>query len=560
MRRHDPMSAGWWRACGLLLALVMTTIAARAQTEPESDPPGRVGRIAVVDGAVSWFDIGEGRWSEAQRNRPLTTGDRLSTGRDASAELRIGSTTIKLGEATEIELLRLDDERIRVQLHRGSLALRLRSPAIAAETEFGTDEAWLLPRRGGLYRIDREDGTTFASTWRGEMVVDGDATLVVDPGRRLQLWREGPAGALRHRWTAPVDDRFAARVLREDRDDERSASASHVSPETTGFEDLDRHGRWDRHPEYGAVWIPYAVGDDWAPYRHGRWAWVRPWGWTWIDDAPWGFAPFHYGRWAHWGGRWVWVPGSYVARPVYAPALVAWIDGPSFGIGARFGGPTLSWVPLAPWELFRPYYRVSPRYHDRVNTPDHRRWWPPPRGGANRDGTWGHQGVPGAVTVVPADRLRPPRAGRDDRTGRDDRSNRDDRSGRDDRGDRGDRGDRDRRDDRDDTRPPRSRSDGPPPPPPTRPLQPLPSRVQPQQPATPATPRPPRVAEPTPTRPPLVRDERDGRGRGAAPAPPPPPAALTPLPARPQAPAEPRPREREPERERDEGRGRGALR
>jgi len=60
----------------------------------------------------------------------------------------------------------------------------------------------------------------------------------------------------------------------------------------------------------------------WAPYREGHWAWVEPWGWTWIDDEPWGFAPFHYGRWAFVAGAWSWVPGRLdpAVRPVYAPA------------------------------------------------------------------------------------------------------------------------------------------------------------------------------------------------------------------------------------------------
>ena len=131
--------------------------------------PGRVGRLAEVSGPVWWFDLEQGQWAEAQRNRPLTAGDRVSTGRDARAELRIGSTTVKLAEGTELELLRLDDERVRIQLHRGSIALRLRSREVALETAFGTDEAWLQPQRGGLYRLDREDDTTFANAWRGEM-------------------------------------------------------------------------------------------------------------------------------------------------------------------------------------------------------------------------------------------------------------------------------------------------------------------------------------------------------------------------------------------------------
>src|SRR5256885_3839541 len=43
---------------------------------------------------------------------------------------------------------------------------------------------------------------------------------------------------------------------------------------------------------------------------------------SWVDDAPWGFAPFHYGRWTIVGGSWGWVPGPIRVRPWYAPALV----------------------------------------------------------------------------------------------------------------------------------------------------------------------------------------------------------------------------------------------
>lgn len=79
-------------------------------------------------------------------------------------------------------------------------------------------------------------------------------------------------------------------------------------PEMTGAEVLNRHGRWEQHPEYGPVWWPTAVRPDWEPYRHGRWVWVRPGGWVWWEDVPWGFAPYHYGQWVTWGNRWVWAP------------------------------------------------------------------------------------------------------------------------------------------------------------------------------------------------------------------------------------------------------------
>ncbi|MFO1296524.1 MAG: DUF6600 domain-containing protein [Rubrivivax sp.] len=96
----------------------------------------------------------------------------------------------------------------------------------------------------------------------------------------------------------------------------------------------------ERRPDYGAIWYPSTVTAGWAPYRYGRWAWVRPWGWTWVDEAPWGFAPFHYGRWVHWHGRWCWAPGGYVQRPVYAPALVAWVGGPGLGFPSTRAPPS----------------------------------------------------------------------------------------------------------------------------------------------------------------------------------------------------------------------------
>jgi hypothetical protein len=116
------------------------------------------------------------------------------------------------------------------------------------------------------------------------------------------------------------------------------------------------------------VWIPARVASGWAPYRYGRWAWVEPWGWTWIDDAPWGFAPFHYGRWAYVRNRWVWAPGVVVRRPVYAPALVAFVGGSHFSVSASFGsGGGVAWFPLAPGEVYRPAYHASDRYVRNVN-------------------------------------------------------------------------------------------------------------------------------------------------------------------------------------------------
>jgi len=145
----------------------------------------------------------------------------------------------------------------------------------------------------------------------------------------------------------------------------------------TGYEDLDDNGTWSYAGSYGPVWYPTSVPGGWAPYRYGHWVFISPWGWTWVDDAPWGFAPFHYGRWVVVGGVWGWVPVAprpavvavgYV-RPVYAPALVAWVGGPHFGIGVAVGGVAagVAWFPLGPRDVFCPAYRVGPRYVENVN-------------------------------------------------------------------------------------------------------------------------------------------------------------------------------------------------
>jgi hypothetical protein len=423
----------------------------------QDDPPGRVGRVVDTQGAVSWFDHEDGQWAPTSRNRPLTSGDRLSTAPNGRAELRVGSTVLRLGPNTEVELLRVDDERMRFQLHSGALAVRVRSRDIADELELLTQEARLQPLRAGHYRLDRTDDTTHAGAWRGSLRVEDARGLVIESGQRVELWREGrerrdqrdlkdsrdsrdpqtmgpaPQGELRSNWLRMTDDAFASWALREDQQDDqdrRSASSRYVSPEMTGAEDLDRHGRWEQHPEYGAVWLPFEVAAGWAPYRSGRWAWVRPWGWTWVDEARWGFAPFHYGRWVSWRGRWGWCPGGYVARPVFAPALVAWVGGPRVSIGVSVGLPAIAWVPLAPREAYVPHYRHSPVYIDRVNVnpvfnrgqqqqpgqgrgPDQGR---DPGRDPGRDQNaprpvptgpvmYSNQGVPGAVTVVPQDVL-----------------------------------------------------------------------------------------------------------------------------------------------------------
>jgi hypothetical protein len=350
------------------------------------------------------FDAETREWQRLVRNQTVGEGDRLRTDERARVSVRVGSTSLWIDERSDVELTQLDEDRTLISIERGDVALRLRTTEAVQETRLRTREGTLGAETAGLYRVEQLDRGTKAYAFQGRLRFDWQRAAEATPlwlaeGEQVEFWWPGGPRAERSRLYA---DAFSDWVLAESRAEGDWQVARYVSPEMTGAEDLDRHGRWETAPEWGTVWIPSVVVPNWAPYRFGHWAWTRHWGWTWVDDAPWGFAPFHYGRWVIWGGRWCWAPGSYVHRPVYAPALVGWVGSGgvsvSITLGSRAAPPRVGWYPLAPREVYVPTYRHSPRYEYRVNDrPDWRAARdpiPPGRPHLYRE-------QPAAVSVVP---------------------------------------------------------------------------------------------------------------------------------------------------------------
>ncbi len=341
--RH-ALLALWLLAWLGLAALFLAATPARAGSLP-GELPALAGRLSAVAGDVRWFDRDSGAWvqsNEAQplRNWPLAPGDRLRTGAGGRAELRIGSTTLRLGADAELWLPRLDEQAVLLHLQAGSLAVRL---AEIDRDGFGpvemlTREGRWLPQRPGHYRLDRQRDATQASAWRGELRFESrDSALNIVAGRRADLWQDA-GGTTRYAWAGIERDGFADWVARDERQDDAPISARYVPPGVSGWQDLDRHGDWIDEPQHGMVWQPRLVAPGWTPFHDGRWAYVAPWGWTWIDAAPWGFAPFHYGSWLTVGGRWSWSPGARHERPRFAPALSGWVSRPHVGVNIHIGG------------------------------------------------------------------------------------------------------------------------------------------------------------------------------------------------------------------------------
>ena len=333
-----------------------------------ADPPGRAVRLAYATGAVSFLPAGENDWLEARVNRPLWIGDRLWAGQGARAELQFGNASVYAASDTSASILNFDDRRAQFELTQGTLVVQVRTLDGDDTIEVDTPNLALVLRRPGAYRIDvAPDGDwTAVAVIRGEAEAFGTQTSYLLRGNERYRFRGTDLADFR-RDPVRTGDAFDRWVAERVRYAERSASARYVSTETIGYADLDAHGTWRTVASYGPVWVPSRVEPDWAPYRYGHWAWVDPWGWTWIDDAPWGFAPFHYGRWAYVDDRyWAWVPGPRKVRPVYAPALVAFVGGGNVNISVGLGSG-VAWFPLAPGEVYRPAYTASRDYFTRVN-------------------------------------------------------------------------------------------------------------------------------------------------------------------------------------------------
>jgi hypothetical protein len=325
---------------------------------PAQDPPARVARLSLLQGQVSFQPASVNDWTGATINYPITIGDHLYADMDSRAELQLGSTAIRLGATSALSFLNLDDRVVQMRLDQGGLIVRVLSLEPDEIYEIDTAQGAVTLLQPGEYRVDTDPdrNATMVTVRSGNASVNtNNGTFAVNPQQTAYFTGDGqPQFASANPFDAL--DQFS---MDQDRVREQMPAPRYVSQDMPGWQDLERNGQWTDDREYGPVWRPRTVSADWAPYRYGHWAWVEPWGWTWIDDAPWGFAPFHYGRWVMVGGGWAWVPGRVQRRPVYAPALVAFVGG-----GAIAG---VAWFPLGPREVFVPAYRVSPVYVNRVN-------------------------------------------------------------------------------------------------------------------------------------------------------------------------------------------------
>jgi hypothetical protein len=344
----------------IFMALFATASAAQMHTpqdEPDVVASHTPPRLSMLEGQVSFWRPGAEEWVEAQINTPLAPGDQLYSGAASRVEFQVGAGAfMRGGSGTQIGFEDQGADYLHFSVTEGQASLDVRTVDPGYVIVVDTPAAAFTLHSAGYYRIEANaEHTTFITRKGGQAsaVLANGETLPVTPDQAVTI-----AGKERPKVTAvpaPAPDGWDTwNYARTDRH-LNAESARYVSTGTYGLSDLDKHGTWRTVPTYGRVWVPAGVAPDWVPYSTGSWMRDPYYGWTWVDTAPWGWAPYHYGRWVYVNNVWVWAPGPIVPRPVYAPALVAFYGQPGVSVSVGIGGPVVGWVslgwgePLVPW-------------------------------------------------------------------------------------------------------------------------------------------------------------------------------------------------------------------
>ena len=356
----------------ILMATVFGTgvvgITGVVSAQNQADPPARVGRLAFAEGTVSFHDSQETNWTAAAVNDALTTGDSLWTEPNARSEVSVAGTRVRMDQSTQIDFLQLDDSTTRLQLDQGRLDIKTFTMDTSQPYEIVTPRGTVKLEAQGDYYI--ESGSTEDPTRLG--VRSGAAQITGLNGQVLAV-RAGEVGEITGDAATPQLHTIQTApppmpAYWAQRDQQINyAAPQYLSADVVGYEDMQAYGGWSNDPQYGEVWSPNTVPDGWQPYNTGSWAYSQPYGWTWVDEQPWGFAPYHYGRWANHNNRWFWVPPERQARPVYAPALVAFIGGAELSIALGGNSQPVGWFPLGPREAYVPPYTNNRNYYNRIN-------------------------------------------------------------------------------------------------------------------------------------------------------------------------------------------------
>ncbi len=313
--------------------------------------------ISLIEGDVQIYTEDTGDWVPASINLPLKDGDRIWVPAAGRLEIRFrDGTALRLDERTALDILTFEKDSYQFYLAEGRAYINFRG-ARGSYLQIETPISSIRAYDRAIFRIDIMDdrqtdisvyqGYVYAESRDGRVRIEQDRTLVLKEGYPAELGPMGPPDEW-ERW-----NRSRNRIYAEGRTPSRYLPEE-LHPYSSDFEE---HGRWVYVREYGYVWTPtVVVSAGWAPYRVGRWVWIRG-DYVWISYEPWGWVPYHYGRWIFvppFG--WCWVP-PLRGTVYWGPGFVGWVRTPTY----------VSWVPLAPREIYYGYGYYGPYSVNIIN-------------------------------------------------------------------------------------------------------------------------------------------------------------------------------------------------
>jgi mannose-6-phosphate isomerase-like protein (cupin superfamily) len=403
--RSARTTRGWLGAAISIVAVTLAIVGAPAMAQDE-DLPGRVGRLADFAGQVlSSSQDRPDEWEPIGINYPITSGLNLWVSSDGRAEVDYGGGQFRLAGNTNVHIARLDDREVTLFVAQGSVVVRVRVQDPGETTRIDTPNTQLALLRPGLYRVevapDRQATTLIVREGEGNVAVPSEVRQLL-PGQAVTV----PAGDSHHLGRSLCARRRRFRYVEREPGQALRGSARfrlRVAPDGRRFGSRPIR-RLAKPSGIRAVWFPNAAAPNWAPYSDGYWVDIGGWGPTWVDSAPWGYAPFHYGRWAFIGGRWGWCPGRL--RRASRCGRRRWSRGtavPGWGVGVAGGRPLYGWVPLGWREPYYPGWRgCSGNCWARYNRPYGVNVADRPSGPPARHV---NLAVPGALSAVPASSL-----------------------------------------------------------------------------------------------------------------------------------------------------------
>lgn len=323
-------------------------------------------------------------WTKATVNAPISLGDRIYSSAGSKAAIAINRNNyVRLNPNTSLDVVSLSEGNTQLALREGACVFDVGELDSGETYEIGTPNGAVDFTQPGLYQVGIDDGgDTVVSVLNGTCQVAGLAgSGEVSKGQLITLaaaeTAEAIVSVLSPEVAAPIVNDYYSYRYQDDYDGRysnyqayesdpnyyqqsyrRSASYQYIpeDAEIAGVEDLDDNGEWQDVPNYGHCWRPRSTSADWAPYRDGYWSDDHTLGLTWVSNERWGWAPYHYGRWAHVNQQWFWVPSEITRHTTYAPALVAFVAPRADVVG---------WVPLGPGDSYVPRYydqNYQPRY------------------------------------------------------------------------------------------------------------------------------------------------------------------------------------------------------